>query len=123
MPNLPYSSVASQAFGGVVLTINSTTFVARNWEPARSSREKRRDDENGDEAAFMLRVEPTSQSGLVLQMANSSVVPPFMGNVFSGPSHSNVNVNYVVTKVNPARPQGEFWITTIDYKAVALPTD
>ena len=125
MPNLPYSSTSNQAFGGVVLTINSVTYVARNWAPKKGTREISRPDENGDQAAFMLRAEPTSQSGLTLQMANANVAIPALATVFSGPSPSNIaaNVNYVVTGCEPSRPQGEFHVCTIDYKAVDLPTD
>lgn len=125
MPNLPYSSSGTQAFGGVVLTISTVTYVARNWAPKKATREIIRADENGDQAAFMLRAEPTSQSGLTLQMANSNVAIPALGTVFAGPSPSNIaaNVNYVVTGCEPSRPQGDFHVCSIDYKAVDLPTD
>jgi hypothetical protein len=115
---LPYSSSAGLPFGGITPTINGTTFVARNWAPARSSRKIRRDDENGDQAAFQLRVEPTSQSGLVLQVPLANSALPLMGNTFTVS-----NVNYVVTAVSPQYSQGEFWLVNIDYDSVALPSD
>lgn len=118
MPNLPYSSTPTLAFGGIVVTINSVTYVARNWAPKKSSRKIRRDDENGDQAAFMLRGEPTAQSGLTLQMALSSTAVPSMGAEFTVDT-----LVYVVTGVEPAKPQGEFWTTSIDYESKVLPTD
>lgn len=125
MPNLPYSSVSNQAFGGVVLTINSVPYVGRNWSPQKNTRKIRRDDENGDQAAFMLRAEPTSQSGLTLQLANANVAIPALGTVFSGPSASNIaaNVNYVITRAEHSKPQGEFHLASVDYESVDLPTD
>lgn len=124
MPNLPYSSQANQAFGGKVVTINATTFVARNWKPEYRTRKIRRDDENGDQAAFMLRAEPVGQTGLTLQMANANVARPYLGNTFADPD--DANVSYVVTSVGPSKPQGEFHTVDIDYERVTsngLPTD
>lgn len=118
MPNLPYSSTATQAFGGKVLTINSVSYVARNWKPEKSTREIRRNDENGDESVFMLRAEPTSQSGLTLQLATSSTATPAMGQEFTVDS-----LTYVITAVGKAEPQGEFHTVDISYKAKVLPTD
>lgn len=118
MPNLPYSSTPTLPFGGKTITITTVTYVARNWNPSRTSRKIRRDDENGDQAAFQLRAEPTSQSGLVLQVPLSNTVLPLMGAGFTVDS-----VNYVVTGVSPSYPQGEFWLVNIDYESTALPGD
>lgn len=120
MANLPYSSASNAAFGGVVLTINSQAHVARNWGPEFPSRKARRDDENGDQAAFMLRAEPAQQSGLVLQVANTNVANTiFVGNVFTGPDA----VEYVITRRSRAKPQGEFHTVTIDIESTAVITD
>lgn len=121
MPNLPYSSTPTLPFGGKTVTISGVTYVARNWNPQFSSRKIRRDDENGDEAAFMLREEPASQSGLVLQPPLSSTTRPSVGTEFTGPSPDNVT--HVITAVSPAYQQGDFWVFNIDYQRKALPGD
>jgi hypothetical protein len=118
MPNLPYSSTANLPFGGKVVTINSVAYIARNWKPEKKTREIRRNDETGDENAFMLRVEPTSQSGLTLQLATSSTATPAMGQEFTVDT-----LTYVVTEVGKAESQGEFHTVDISYKAKVLPTD
>lgn len=122
MPNLPYYSssgtAAASPFGGLTLTINSVSYRAMNWNPQKSTREIRRNDANGDEAEFQLRGEPTTQSGLKLQLALSSTAVPAMGQEFTVDS-----LVYVVTKAAPAKPEGEFWTVDIDYKAKVLPTD
>jgi hypothetical protein len=118
MPNLPYSSTATLPFGGKVVTINSVAYIARNWKPEKKTREIRRNDENGDENGFMLRAEPTSQSGLTLQLATSATAIPTMGMEFTVDT-----LVYVLTAVGKAEPQGEFWTVDVDYKAKVLPTD
>jgi len=119
MANLPYSSVASLPFGGKVLTINAVSYIARNWKPEKKSRKIRKDDENGDQSAFMLRAEPTSQSGLQLQLATGTTAIPTMGTEFTGPD----SLTYVILDVSPSYPQGEFWMVDISYEGKALPTD
>ncbi len=119
MPNLPYSSTSNLPFGGKTVTITAVTYVARNWNPQRRSREIRRNDENGDQAAFQLRSEPISQSGLQLQVPLSTTTLPLMGATFTGPD----SVSYVVTAVSPSYPQGEFWMVDIDYKSVSSAGD
>lgn len=118
MPNLPYSSTASLPFGGRTITINAVAYIARNWKPEKKTREIRRNDENGDENAFMLRPEPTSQSGLTLQLATASTAVPAMGQEFTVDA-----LDYVVTAAGKAEAQGEFHTVDIDYKAKVLPTD
>lgn len=119
MPNLPYSSTPTLPFGGKTVTITGVTYVARNWNPQKSTRKISRPDENGDEAAFMLRAEPTTQSGLELQVPLSNTTLPLLGAEFTGPD----SANYVTTAVSPSYPQGEFWMVSIDYQSKALPTD
>lgn len=122
MPNLPYYSssgtAAASPFGGITLTINSVTYRALNWAPQKSTREIRRNDANGDEAEFQLRGEPTTQSGLMLQLALSSTAVPAMGQEFTVDS-----LVYVITRVSAKKPEGEFWTVEIDIKAKALPAD
>lgn len=118
MANLPYSSSANLPFGSRTLTINSVTYVARNWAPQKSTREIRRNDANGDEAAFMLRAEPTSQSGLTLQLATTSTAVPTMGQEFTVDT-----LVYVITSVSKVENEGEFQTVDIAYKAKVLPTD
>lgn len=118
MPNIPYSTTASLPFGGKVITINSVAYIARNWKPEKKTRKIRRDDENGDQDDFMLRAEPTGQSGLTLQLALASTVVPAMGQEFTVDT-----LDYVVTEVGKAEPQGEFHTVDISYEAKALPTD
>lgn len=118
MPNLPYSSTASLPFGGKTITINSVAYIARNWKPEKKTRKLRRDDEDGDQQAFMLRAEPTSQSGLTLQLATSSTATPSMGQEFTVDT-----IDYVVTEVGKAENQGEFHTVDISYESKALPTD
>lgn len=122
MPNLPYHSssatAASSPFGGVTLTINAITYRALNWGPEKSTREIRRNDGNGDEAEFMLRGEPTTQSGLTLQLALASTAVPAMGQEFT-----HDTLVYVITKASQKKQEGEFWTVDIDIKAKVLPTD
>lgn len=122
MPNLPYHSstaeAASSPFGGRVLTINSIAYRAMNWNPQKNTRDIRRNDVNGDEAEFMLRAEPTTQSGLKLQLALASTAIPAMGQEFTVDS-----LVYVITKVALAEDEGAFWTVDIDYRGKALPTD
>lgn len=122
MPNLPYHSssavAASSPFGGVTLTINSVSYRALNWNPQKNTREIRRNDVNGDEADFMLRPEPTTQSGLTLQLALASTAVPTLGQEFT-----HDTLTYVITKVAPAKQEGEYWTVEIDYKSKVLPTD
>ena len=123
MPNVPYNNTAAVAaatpFGGVVLTIGATTYRALNWKPEKQTRKIRRNDVNGDQAEFMLRAEPTTQSGLNLQMALSTTPIPALGAEFAGPD----SLTYVITKAGPGRQEGEFWMTDIDYESKNLPTD
>lgn len=118
MPNLPYSSVASLPFGGKTVTINAVAYVARNWKPEKKTRKLRRDDTNGDQEAFMLRAEPTSQSGLTLQLATGTTAVPAMGQEFTVDA-----LVYVVTDAGKSEPQGEFHIVDISYESKVLPTD
>jgi hypothetical protein len=118
MPNLPYSSTGSLPFGGKTVTINAVAYIARNWKPEKKTRKIRRDDVNGDQDAFMLRVEPTSQSGLTLQLASGSTAVPTMGLEFTVDT-----LVYVVTEVGKAEPQGEFHVVDISYESKVLPTD
>lgn len=122
MPNLPYHSstteAASSPFGGISVTIATVAYRALNWNPQKSSREIRRNDSNGDEADFMLRAEPTRQSGLTLQLALASTAVPSMGAEFTVDT-----LTYVVTSVGQKKPEGEFWTVDIDYKAKVLPID
>lgn len=122
MPNLPYHSssavAAASPFGGVTLTINSITYRALNWNPQKNTREIRRNNTDGDQAEFMLRAEPTTQSGLTLQLALSSTAVPTLGQEFTQDT-----LVYVITKVSPTKQEGEFWTVDIDIKGKALPTD
>lgn len=118
MPNLPYSSTPTLPFGGRTVSITSVTYVARNWKPEKSTRKIRRDDENGDQAAFMLRGEPTAQSGLTLQVPLSTTTVPLLGATFSADSRT-----WVITRVGKAEPQGEFHTVDIDIEDTALPAD
>lgn len=118
MPNLPYSSTASLPFGSRVLTINAITYVAQSWNPQKSTREINREDENGDENAFMLRAAVTRQSGIVLQLATSSTAVPTMGQEFTVDS-----LTYVITAVGKVETQGAFHTVSIDVRAKVLPTD
>lgn len=119
MPNLPFSSTPTLPFGGKTVTITTVTYVARNWNPQKRARKIARNDENGDEAAFQLRADPTSQSGLTLQVPLSNTTLPLLGAEFTGPD----SANYVITGVSPSYPQGEFWLVNIDYVSKTLPTD
>lgn len=125
MPNLPYYSSsatsASSPFGGISVTIptsSGATFRALNWKPEKNTREIRRNDSNGDEADFQLRAEPSTQSGLTLQVPLASTTLPKLGDEFVVDT-----LTYVVTRVAPAKPEGEFWTVDIDYKSKALPAD
>lgn len=122
MPNLPYISntavAASTPFGGVTLTINSVSYRALNWAPEKSTREIPRRNADGDEAEFMLRAEPTRQSGLTLQLAYANIALPTMGQNFA-----QDNANYVITGVGQKKPEGDWWTVDISYRAIALPTD
>jgi hypothetical protein len=122
MPNLPYHSssaeAASSPFGGVTLTINAIAYRAMNWAPKRNSRKIRRNDGNGDQVEFQIRPEPTTQSGLTLQLALASTAVPSMGQEFTVDS-----LVYVITNVDPKKPEGEFWTVDIDYESKVLPTD
>lgn len=122
MPNIPYHSSSTEGaaspFGGITVTINSVTYRATNWKPEKNTRKTRRNDANGDQAEFILRAEPTTQSGLTLQLALSSTAVPSLGAEFTVDS-----LVYVVTKAGQAKPEGEFWTVDIDYESKALPTD
>jgi hypothetical protein len=122
MPNLPYHSssatAAASPFGGITVTINAVDYRALNWNPQKNTREIRRNAVTGDEAEFMLRAEPTTQSGLTLQLALSSTAAPALGAEFTVDT-----LVYVITKVSPLKQEGEFWTVDIDYKSKALPTD
>lgn len=122
MPNLPYYSssatAAASPFGGKTITINAVTYRALNWKPEKQTRKIRRNDANGDQAEFVLRGEPTTQSGLTLQLALSSTAVPSLGAEFTVDT-----LVYVVTKVGAAQPEGEFWFVDIDYESKALPAD
>lgn len=122
MPNLPYYSssgvAASAPFGGLTLTIDSITYRALNWKPEKNSRKIRRNDTSGDQADFTLRPEPTTQSGLTLQMALASTAVPSLGEEFTVDT-----LVYVITKVGAAKPEGEYWTVDIDYESKVLPAD
>ena len=122
MPNLPYHSSAAEGssspFGGKTLTIGSSTYRALNWKPEKNTRKIRRNDTNGDQAEFQIRAEPTTQSGLTLQLALASTTVPSLGAEFTDNS-----LTYVITKVGEAHSEGEFWTVDIDYEGKALPTD
>jgi len=123
MPNLPYNNSAAVAsstpFGGVTLTIAAATYRALNWKPEKNTRKIRRNDTNGDQAEFMLRAEPTTQTGLTLQRALASTAVPKLAAEFTGPD----SATYVITKVGEGKQEGEFWTVDIDYESKDLPTD
>jgi hypothetical protein len=122
MPNLPYYSssgvAASSPFGGITLTIATITYRALNWKPEKNTRKIRRNDVNGDQADFILRAEPTTQSGLTLQMALATTAVPLLGAEFTVDTRI-----YVITKVGAAQPEGEYWSVDIDYESKVLPVD
>lgn len=122
MPNLPYHSssavAASSPFGGVTLTIAAVTYRALNWNPQKNTRKIRRNNTDGDQADFLLRPEPTTQSGLTLQLALASTALPTLGQEFTQDT-----LTYVITKVAPAKQEGEYWTVEIDYESKELPTD
>lgn len=123
MPNLPYNNTAAVAastpFGGVSITIGANTYRALNWKPKKNSRKIRRNDTNGDQAEFMIRAEPTTQSGLNLQRALASTGVPAMGAEFTGPD----GLTYLVTGTEEGKQEGEYWMIDIDYESKSLPTD
>jgi hypothetical protein len=122
MPNLPYYSssgvAASAPFGGITVTINAITYRAVNWKPEKNTRKIRRNDSNGDQGDFTLRAEPTTQSGLTLQMALASTAVPSLGQEFTVDT-----LVYVLTKVGAAKQEGEFWTVDVDYESKVLTTD
>jgi hypothetical protein len=122
MPNIPYFSssatAASVPFGGITITINAITYITENWKPEKNTREIRRNGTTGDRAEFSLRAEPTSQSGLTLQLALASTAVPSLGAEFTVDT-----LVYVVTKVSQSKGSDAFWFCDIDYVSKALPTD
>ncbi len=118
---IPYHSssgvAASSPFGGITVTIDSIAYRAVNWKPEKQTRKIRRNNGDGDQAEFQLRAEPTTQSGLTLQLALASTAVPEMGEEFTVDT-----VVYVVGKVGVAKPEGEFWTVDIDYESKVLPT-
>ena len=122
MPNIPYHSssatAASSPFGGTTVTIANVAYITENWKPEKNTRKIRRNATTGDQAEFMLRAEPTTQSGLTLQMALASTTVPLLASEFTVD-----NVVYVVTKSGAAKPADGFWFVDIDYEGKALPAD
>jgi len=122
MPNIPYHSssatAAASPFGGITLTINAITYITENWKPEKNTRKIRRNGTNGDQSEFMLRAEPSTQSGLTLQLALSSTAVPSLGAEFTVDT-----LVYVITKVGASKGSDAFWFTDIDYESKVLPTD
>ena len=122
MPNIPYFSssatAASIPFGGTTITINAITYITENWKPEKNTRKIRRNGTSGDQAEFMLRAEPTTQSGLTLQLALASTAVPSLGAEFTVDT-----LVYVVTKASASKPSEAFWFCDIDYESKVLPAD
>ncbi len=114
---VPYSSTANLPFGSRSLTINSVAYIAENWAPQKAARKISRPDANGDEAAFMLRADPTSQSGLRLQLATTSTATPALGEEFTVD-----NVVYVISGVSKSESVGAYHSCDVSYQSKVLPT-
>lgn len=112
---LPYLSSANLPLGSTLLTINSLSYRALNWNPKRNSRKIRRDDVNGDQAEFEIRKEPGTWSG-TLQKPLTTTVIPVQGQTFENPDVEDEI--WVITSVTPVKPMGEFHTIDIDAEEV-----
>lgn len=114
--SLSYTNVpggeAAAPFGGREAVINGIVWVLRNWKPELNTRKIRRNNTKGDEAQKMIRGEPTTQSGLILQVPLAVTAQPKPCGTFQVDGEM-----YVITKSAKAEEEGEFWVVEIDYES------
>lgn len=108
--NVPGGEAAAP-FGGRTVVINGIPWRATNWAPELNTRKIRRNNTKGDQAEVMHRSEPTTQSGLVLQIPLALTEPPKPTGTFVVDGET-----YVITKSVKAEPEGDWWTATLDYE-------
>lgn len=119
MAQTTYTNIAGginrAPFGGVTLIIEGVAYRAMGYNPEQGSRRIERKDTFGDSAEVMLRAEPRAQTGITLQLATKLTPLPRLFAEFVDPL-DNITV-MVVSKVGESRPEGEFWVCSIDASA------
>lgn len=123
MPSV-YNSTANLPLGSRIIAIDNVTFVVEgDFSPTRTTREIRRNDQNGDYSACQYRSERTTLQ-VTLQRANTdvAVAGPNMGSNNCSINLGTANVNFVVTTVKPREPQGAFHMFDVTLVSETLPS-
>lgn len=115
-----YNTIASQPIGSANINISGVFYIVEGeFSPQRSTREIRRNDENGDFLGRQLRTEPSTLS-VTLQRSTTSVNS-------NGPNMGDNSLvafgsNWVVQSVKPRQVQGGFHLFDVTFVAETLPS-
>lgn len=109
-PTYPVLSSANLPFGSEVLTIDSVTYIAENFNVTQSSVTAERQDEEGAPNGFALNVGPRSGTAQ-LQLATTSTAIPVVGHTFT-----RNTIVYVITEVGEQQSQSGFKVLPISFR-------